>query len=240
VNLLKTPFRRTTAVLAGAFIGLAGAAALATPASAHTATAYGTASCADQKTGTWKVDWTVRNGWNLGAQITGINAAPQKGSVTGKIADQANWLAAGTGTATGVQTLSKQDGSARITVRLTWTDKRTSEAQSRPVTAPRNCGKDHKPPTKTPCPTPSASTSPTPKPTPSTSTSATPTPSTTVSPTPSATTPAPAPGGGGASGGGLPVTGAAAGSIAGGAALLLAIGGVLFVMARRRKVKFTA
>jgi len=41
-------------------------------------------------------------------------------------------------------------------------------------------------------------------------------------------------------GGGLPVTGAAAGGIAGGAAVLLAIGAVLFVMARRRKVRFTA
>jgi hypothetical protein len=41
-------------------------------------------------------------------------------------------------------------------------------------------------------------------------------------------------------GSGLPVTGAAAGGIAGGAAVLLAVGAVLFVMARRRKVKFTA
>ncbi|GAB1642636.1 hypothetical protein KRMM14A1259_30590 [Krasilnikovia sp. MM14-A1259] len=41
-------------------------------------------------------------------------------------------------------------------------------------------------------------------------------------------------------GGGLPVTGAAAGTIAAGAAALLAIGGVLFFLARRRKVKFTA
>jgi LPXTG-motif cell wall-anchored protein len=41
-------------------------------------------------------------------------------------------------------------------------------------------------------------------------------------------------------GGGLPVTGAAAGSIAVGAIVLLAIGGGLFFMARRRKVKFTA
>jgi LPXTG-motif cell wall-anchored protein len=38
----------------------------------------------------------------------------------------------------------------------------------------------------------------------------------------------------------LPLTGAAAGSIAGGAALLLAVGAGLFFMARRRKVKFTA
>jgi LPXTG-motif cell wall-anchored protein len=47
----------------------------------------------------------------------------------------------------------------------------------------------------------------------------------------------------GGTGGGepeLPLTGAAAGSIAGGAVLLLAVGAGLFVMARRRKVKFTA
>ncbi|MET8152375.1 LPXTG cell wall anchor domain-containing protein [Actinoplanes sp. NPDC049668] len=48
----------------------------------------------------------------------------------------------------------------------------------------------------------------------------------------------------GGSGGGeepsLPLTGAAAGSIAGGAAVLLAVGAGLFFMARRRKVKFTA
>lgn len=46
----------------------------------------------------------------------------------------------------------------------------------------------------------------------------------------------------GAGGGdpGLPVTGAAAGGIAAGAAVLLAIGGGLFVMARRRKLRFTA
>jgi len=44
----------------------------------------------------------------------------------------------------------------------------------------------------------------------------------------------------GGNGGGLPVTGAAAGGIAGGAGVLLAVGAGLFFMARRRKVKFTA
>ncbi|MFC4145537.1 cell wall anchor protein [Micromonospora mangrovi] len=41
-------------------------------------------------------------------------------------------------------------------------------------------------------------------------------------------------------GGGLPVTGPAAGAIVGGAVLLLAAGAVLFVVARRRRVRFTA
>ncbi|WP_329108317.1 cell wall anchor protein [Micromonospora sp. NBC_01699] len=44
----------------------------------------------------------------------------------------------------------------------------------------------------------------------------------------------------GGEGGGLPVTGAAAGGIAGGALVLLAIGITLFVVARRRRLTFTA
>ena len=44
----------------------------------------------------------------------------------------------------------------------------------------------------------------------------------------------------GGTGGGLPVTGAAAGGVAAGAAGLLAIGAAMFFVARRRKVKFTA
>ncbi|HEX8630862.1 MAG TPA: LPXTG cell wall anchor domain-containing protein [Catenuloplanes sp.] len=56
-------------------------------------------------------------------------------------------------------------------------------------------------------------------------------------------TPTPTPssnGNGGGDGGTLPVTGTAAGGIAGGAAGLLAIGAVLFMLARRRRVRFTA
>ncbi|MDG4769675.1 cell wall anchor protein [Solwaraspora sp. WMMD792] len=45
---------------------------------------------------------------------------------------------------------------------------------------------------------------------------------------------------GGEGGGSLPVTGAAAGGLAAGAVALLAIGGVLFYLARRRRVTFTA
>ena len=59
-----------------------------------------------------------------------------------------------------------------------------------------------------------------------------------ASPSPSSVTDETA--GGTAGGGALPVTGVAIGGVVGGAALLLAAGVVLFVMARRRKVKFTA
>jgi LPXTG-motif cell wall-anchored protein len=57
VNLLKSPLRRTTAVLAGAVIGLAGVVATAAPASAHHPELTGTAACVEE--GGWKVDWTL-------------------------------------------------------------------------------------------------------------------------------------------------------------------------------------
>jgi hypothetical protein len=66
-------------------------------------------------------------------------------------------------------------------------------------------------------------------------------PTTPPTPTPTATptaTPTPPPGGEG--GGDLPVTGAAVGGIVGAAAVLLAIGLGLFLVARRRRVRFTA
>jgi hypothetical protein len=47
-------------------------------------------------------------------------------------------------------------------------------------------------------------------------------------------------GGGGGEGPTLPVTGAAAGGMAAGAALLLAVGAGLFLVARRRRIRFTA
>jgi hypothetical protein len=62
----------------------------------------------------------------------------------------------------------------------------------------------------------------------------------TAGPSPTATGPGTPGGSGGGETGGLPITGAAAGSIAGGAAVLLALGGVLFYLARRRRVRFTA
>jgi hypothetical protein len=58
VNLLKSKFRRTTAVVAGSILGLAGVVALAAPASAHHSVVSGTPHC-DTATGEWVVDWQV-------------------------------------------------------------------------------------------------------------------------------------------------------------------------------------
>jgi LPXTG-motif cell wall-anchored protein len=68
VNLLKSPIRRTTAVLAGAFIGLAGAVAIAAPASAHTPEVVGSSTCSGTN-GEWKVDWLVGNDFKYKAYL---------------------------------------------------------------------------------------------------------------------------------------------------------------------------
>lgn len=58
MNLFKSKLRRGTAVLAGAFLGLAGVVALAAPASAHHSVVSGTAKC-DTTAGEWVVTWDI-------------------------------------------------------------------------------------------------------------------------------------------------------------------------------------
>ena len=83
MNLLKSPFRRTTAVLAGAFIGLAGAVALAAPASAHHPEVSPESSCVNAD-GSWTVKWTITNSEkDLDATITTVKALPLKSTITG-------------------------------------------------------------------------------------------------------------------------------------------------------------
>jgi LPXTG-motif cell wall-anchored protein len=57
VNLLKSPLRRTVAAVAGAFIGLTGAFALAAPASAHWGELNVSTQCAED--GGWQVKWEI-------------------------------------------------------------------------------------------------------------------------------------------------------------------------------------
>jgi hypothetical protein len=83
VNLLKSPFRRTTAVLAGAFIGLAGAVAIAAPASAHHPEVSPESSCINAD-GSWTVKWTITNSEDdLEGTITSVRTLPRKSTITG-------------------------------------------------------------------------------------------------------------------------------------------------------------
>jgi LPXTG-motif cell wall-anchored protein len=293
--LLKSRFRRTTAIVAGAFIGLAGAVALVSPASAHHTSLVGVTDCLEN--GGWKVDWT----------LTPIEA-PIEGQIT-KVTETAGGsdlttIKVGTpvptsGKITDTQSFDKATTEVTLKVEVTWFYENqdlsrknhggnypkhnvvyTTEAN---VKAPADCPQPSTPPTTTP-PAPGE---PTPileedcttitigldnpadgktitldfktskgetrttviKPGEKKTEKFSAVPGFTVTVTPTgfeghgAETIAyekPADCDTAGSGGGLPVTGAAAGTIAGGAGLLLAIGAVLFVVSRRRKVKFTA
>jgi hypothetical protein len=290
VNLLKSPLRRSTAILAGAVLGLAGAVALAAPASAHFPSISGTATCV--KDGEYVVNWVVTNGYPLDANIKDV-VVHTGGAVTGDIAVTDKLVTKSGGAVTGQQVVKADVPKAKIRVALKWTDG-VREGAEGVVDRPDVCT-----PEPTPTPTPTASQSSPPSNPPvvgdaepiirmdcdtltfgldnpadgdeiklTLTTSKGETRTLTVKPgeqkvekfsaTPgfvltvkdvasgeSVELPYTQPencsgGGGGGDEPTLPLTGAAAGSIAGGAALLLGLGAFLFVMARRRKVKFTA
>ena len=58
--MFNSPLRRAATVLAGALIGLGGAAVVSAPASAHDTAVSGKAVC-DTATGTRTVTWTLTN-----------------------------------------------------------------------------------------------------------------------------------------------------------------------------------
>jgi LPXTG-motif cell wall-anchored protein len=86
VNLFKSPLRRTTAVLAGAFIGLAGAVAIAAPASAHSPVVKGSTTCV--KDGSWTIDWAVGNDYPTDATVSKIKLYPGDATVTGPLTEK--------------------------------------------------------------------------------------------------------------------------------------------------------
>ncbi len=206
MNLLKTPLRRATALVAGSFIGLAGAVAIAAPASAHYPSASGSTPCVSGDK--WKIDWSIGNDYELNATVSKIIVADQDGKelpLTGEIIAQDKI----------VPPYSHQDGSkqihgttevtknsvqkATITVILKWTDGYTNDGQDTgnghhnavPLTATVDRPST---PCETPTPTPTGTT---PSSAPSPSGSPIPTPSETTPPlpvpTPSKSGAAPAP-----------------------------------------------
>jgi LPXTG-motif cell wall-anchored protein len=75
LTLLKSSLRRTAIVLAGALIGLGGAAAIAAPASAHTATVTGSSTC-NPGTGKHDITWTLTNDWGSDATVQNLKLVP--------------------------------------------------------------------------------------------------------------------------------------------------------------------
>jgi hypothetical protein len=308
VNLLKSPVRRTTAILAGAVLGMAGAVAFAAPASAHHPIVNAGSKCQNAD-GSWQVEWRVRNSEaDLEGEIAAVETVPNiaiPGIAVGVKLPKRN-----DGVVTGIQQLPADVESSTLKVKGHWVRNGQSieQWQSDTVSKPKKRCEPTPPsnPPSTPPSTPPSSAPPSnpPTSTPPAEEPGAPTPIveadcdsitlgmdnpddgveiklefTTSKGEKRALTIAPGekktekfsatPGfkitikitvgeesatetvtyekpedcdssGGGAGEPELPLTGAAAGGIAGGAALLLGVGGALFLMARRRKVKFTA
>lgn len=189
MNLLKSPLRRTSAITAGALIGLAGVVAFAAPASAHHPIVDGVSSCVNQD-GTWQVTWKVANSeYDLVGKVTDVVLTPADSTITG-ITAEAPLPVAGNGTLEGVQTLSAAAESASIAVTAEW-------QRDQLITATREAEHPVQKPTEKchPTPNPSSSGPSTPTDEPSTPTDepSTPSeePSTPSEPTPSGSTSVP-------------------------------------------------
>jgi LPXTG-motif cell wall-anchored protein len=320
VNLLKSPLRRTTAVIAGTFLGMAGVVAFAAPASAHHPVVVPVSSCVNAD-GTWQVSWRVTNSErDIEGDVVSWSTTARRSTITG-LTVGAKLPKAGQGELLAEQTnIPAARANANLVVEAHWVrnGKDINESNSGQAPKPTEVCKPTTPPTKPPTSTEPPTTTPPTKPPASEPT----TPPTTPT-TPPSTPPTQAPGeptplletdcdsmtigldnpedgeeitlklttskgevrnltvkpgeiknekfsaapgftitvsmegveetetigyerpdgcesGSGAGDGELPLTGAAAGSIAAGAGVLLAAGGALFFMARRRKINFTA
>jgi LPXTG-motif cell wall-anchored protein len=121
-------------------------------------------------------------------------------------------------------------GEVRVTMTVTWTGGATTKV-STDVHAPTDC--PYWPPRPSPTNTPTS----VPTTTPTSTAAALADPADPADPAVPPTTNTPA---GGGAGGGLPITGSATATVAGAAAVLMALGVGLYAATRRRKVKFTA
>jgi LPXTG-motif cell wall-anchored protein len=189
VNLLKSPLRRSAAIVAGALVGLAGAVAIAAPASAHHPTVTPQSACVNPD-GTWQVTWAVANSeTDLTATLDWVNIEPADRSTITNIVADATLPVKDDGPLIGVQTLNKFVLIARLTVQGHWV--RNGEDIVKVDTGwirrpQEKCAPETPSPSpSTPTPTPSEST-PTPEPSESTPTP----PETSPTPSPSESTPA--------------------------------------------------
>jgi len=203
-------------VLGAAAIGIAATVAFAAPAEAHTASITASADC-DKSTGEWVITWTVNNDYHTSMTLSNVTITPDKPITGSDIKNGTVVPSTGSHNVTGKQRVPGNTTSASLSVTAIWS---VDGYIQHPAPYQKSLG--GVPCTPPPSPTPSASPSPSPTPTPSV------TPSAPASPTPSASTPP------------LPATGTKAGVYTGAALGLLGVGGALFVVARRRRITFTA
>jgi hypothetical protein len=123
VNLLKSKLRRTTAVVAGAILGLGGVAFLASPASAHHSEVSGTSECITA-TGEWKVTWSVDtvvppgvNSWGL-QEVSATPSALEAGSKIAPTGDQTPFSVKEA--ITSIQMVPGDATKANLTVKAFW------------------------------------------------------------------------------------------------------------------------
>lgn len=185
MNLLKSPLRRTTAILAGAFIGLAGAAAFAAPASAHHPEVNPLSSCVNED-GSWQVKWTITNSESdLEAVVTEVNLLESDGaSITG-VAAGTELPEAGDGSIQAVESLPASADEAKLEIKAHWVrNGNPIDGTKYGVTGkPREVCAPTYPPTKPPATPTTPTTKPTPPTVPPTTAPATTAPPTTAPPT---------------------------------------------------------
>ncbi|GAB1642635.1 LPXTG cell wall anchor domain-containing protein [Krasilnikovia sp. MM14-A1259] len=194
MNLFDSRLRRTTAALAGAFIGIVGAVAFnAAPASAHAPSVTGKASCL--KDGSWKIDWLFGNDFRLKAWVREIKLDPQV-TLEGKITDKDRVIPKYSAyqlayRVPGSSTVAANVDSVHIEVYLKWADGYVNYKPAEAVVArPATCVPPVIPPSSTPpSSTPPSSTPPSSTPPSSTPPSSTPPSSTPPSSTPPSSTP---------------------------------------------------
>jgi hypothetical protein len=194
VNLLKTKLGRTSAVIAGSIIGLAGVAVFASPASAHAPTVKGDTSCVADS-GEWTATWHIGNDYDNPAHASKIEVTEfkkNKALDTKTIefpADKVFLPNSSSNPDDQVEATTKVTDKTVtkvvISVVLAWEDGFTNDGNGRngPVTATVRKGE-----ACTPNPTPSESSS-SPAPSPSESTPSTPATPEIPVPTPSSSTP---------------------------------------------------
>lgn len=141
MNLLKSKLRRTTTVIGGSFLGLAGVVVMAVPALACHPIVKPISSCVNVD-GSWVVKWQVANSEpNLVGSIKHITGIPGSSVVTG-IEDGATLPKSDDGTLTAIQKLPKDANSANISVAAHW------DNNGHPIDTTRTADRDEQKPTQ--------------------------------------------------------------------------------------------